>query len=260
MTNTQILQAALQQSARDSSCCAEDFLSPHSKVVLSHKNNDARRYLQLPFSCDLTSYGKGIVASVAPQLAETVADFIDHYPAVHCFETPNLLVLQRKLQPFDLDICFMAEYFLPDVQMLKPLSCIYLVKLLHPKDFETLYLPQWSNALCEKRKELDVLAVGAFDGGRLVGLAGCSADCDTMWQIGVDVLEPYRHRGIAAALTSTLAVEILNRGKIPFYCCAWSNLASARNAIKSGFRPAWVQVTAKKTAFIEEMNRISRND
>ena len=34
----------------------------------------------------------------------------------------------------------------------------------------------------------DVLAVGAYDGARLVGLAGCSADCESMWQIGVDVL------------------------------------------------------------------------
>jgi len=35
----------------------------------------------------------------------------------------------------------------------------------------------------------------------------------------------------------------LKRGKVPFYCCAWSNVASARNAIKSGFRPAWVEHT-----------------
>ena len=51
-----------------------------------------------------------------------------------------------------------------------------------------------------------------------------------------------------------VSVEILERGKVPFYCCAWSNLASARNAIKSGFRPAWVQVTAKPTEFVNQMN------
>lgn len=100
------------------------------------------------------------------------------------------------------------------------------------------------------------MAVGAFEGDQLVGLAGCSADCDTMWQIGIDVLPSYRRQGIAAALTSRLAVEVLARGKVPFYCCAWSNIASARNAIKSGFRPAWVQVTAKETAMIDEMNRV----
>ena len=44
----------------------------------------------------------------------------------------------------------------------------------------------------EDRKELDVLGVGAYEKGRLIGLAACSADCDTMWQIGVDVLSEYR--------------------------------------------------------------------
>jgi len=76
-----------------------------------------------------------------------------------------------------------------------------------------------------------------------------------MWQIGVDVLPEYRKKGVASALTSNLAVEILNREKAPFYCCAWSNISSVRNAIKSGFRPAWVEMTAKSEEFIEELNR-----
>ena len=95
--------------------------------------------------------------------------------------------------------------------------------------------------------------MGAFDGDKLVGLAGCSADCETMWQIGVDVLPEYRKQGIGAAVTSHLAMEILRREKVPFYCCAWSNIRSARNAVKSGFRPAWVQVTAKSESFVDQM-------
>lgn len=66
--------------------------------------------------------------------------------------------------------------------------------------------------------------------------------CETMYQIGVDVLPEYRRKGIAASLTSRLAMEILKLGKAPFYCAAWSNLPSVRNAIKCGFRPAWVEL------------------
>jgi len=80
-------------------------------------------------------------------------------------------------------------------------------------------------------------------------------DCDNMWQIGIDVLPEYRRQGIAAALVSGLAAEILQRGKVPFYCCAWSNLPSARCAIKSGFTPAWVELTAKSIEYIKEMNK-----
>ena len=106
----------------------------------------------------------------------------------------------------------------------------------------------------EKRRQLDVLAAGAFQGDKLVGLAGCSADCKTMWQIGIDVLPDYRKQGIAAALTSYLAWEILKRGIVPFYCAAWSNIPSVRNALKSGFRPAWVEMTAKPAGIVAELN------
>ena len=149
----------------------------------------------------------------------------------------------------------MAEYFLPEMDSIKSLACKYETKVLESDEFSEYYSSEWSNALCEKRKQLDVLAVGAFDSGKLIGLAGCSADCDTMWQIGVDVLPEYRKQGIASSLTSQLAVEILNRNVVPFYCCAWSNIKSVRNAIKSGFRPAWVHVTAKTNDFISNINK-----
>ena len=122
-----------------------------------------------------------------------------------------------------------------------------------PEDFAGLYTSKWSNALCEKRKELDVLGIGAYEGGKLIGLAGCSADCDSMWQIGVDVLEEHRRQGIAAALTNSLAKAILEREKLPFYCAAWSNIGSVRNAVKAGFRPAWVEMTAKSAEFVDEL-------
>ena len=148
----------------------------------------------------------------------------------------------------------MVEYFLPDMEKIDRRSCGYEMQILEHDDFYNLYLPQWSNALCQDRKELDILGIGAFDGGKLIGLAGCSADCDTMWQIGVDVLPEYRRKGVASALTSTLAVEILQRERVPFYCCAWSNIRSARTAVKSDFVPAWAEMTVKPIKIVDEMN------
>ena len=53
--------------------------------------------------------------------------------------------------------------------------------------------------------------------------------------------------GIASALTSRLAAEVLKRGKVPFYGCAWANVKSQRNAVKCGFRSAWAFMTVKRT-------------
>lgn len=254
MTNKEILEIAMRQSAFDDSCNAEDFQSNVNKVVLSAASPDARNYLILPFYCNLVSYGNNVVAAVHEEISGMVKKYIDRYSAEHCFETPNMHILNDELEKNGMRICFMAGYFLPDMNILQALDCAYEIKILQPADFAGYYSPEWSNALCENRKHLDRLAVGAFDNGSLVGLAGCSADCETMWQIGIDVLPDYRQKGIASALTSRLAIEVLSLGIVPFYCAAWSNIKSVRNAIKSGFKPSWIEMTAKIKEFVDNIN------
>ena len=254
MTNQEIRQIALDQSAIDCNCNPEHFLQSENVITCSRAHPQARKYLPLPFACDMVSYGSNIVAQTHQDIANVVREYLNFTDVGHAFESPAVHVLDELLSPFDLKVCFMAEYFLPDVTVLNELPCPYELRVLHQADFQDLYLPQWSNALCEKRKHLDMLAVGAYDGEKLIGLAGCSADSDTMWQIGIDVLPECRRQGVASSLTSILALEALHRGMAPFYCCAWSNVASARNAIRAGFRPAWVTVTVKSKDFIREMN------
>ena len=254
MEQKDIWRIAKRQSAIDYNCKMEDFDKTEPVAVLSGGHPDARRYLKLPFDCSLCSYGSNVVASTNAALQEDVRAYLTKFPPEHCFETPNLHALDAILAPYDMKTCFMAEYFLPQIDLLRELPCLYETRVLTQADFADLYKPEWSNALCEKRKHLDVLGVGAYDNDQLIGLAGCSADCDDMWQIGVDVLPAYRRQGVASALTSKLALEILQRGKVPFYCAAWCNVKSVRNAIRCGFRPAWVELTAKKAAFVQKMN------
>jgi len=244
VTNADIVRIAMEQHAIDSNCSPDDFTRTDSVVDISKPNENARRYLNLPFFCDLTTYGGNIVASVDGRVYDFVKQYIDTEEPHSCFETPRIHRLTAEFSKYGFVPCFQSEYWLPDVNVLQILPCRYETRSLERDDFAELYTPSWGHALCEKRKHLDMLGVGAYDNGQLVGLAGCSADCDTMWQVGIDVLPGYRRQGAAAALTSRLALEILERGKVPFYCCAWSNIGSARNAVKSGFRPAWVSHTA----------------
>ena len=175
MDDRQIWRIALEQSAIDSSCQPEDFLAGEPRVVRSKPDPKARAYLDLPFGCDLTSYGSNVVASVGPAAEAASRRYVEAYPAEHCFETPHLHVLEGELRQLGLSICHMAEYFLPDLQRMERLTCPYETRLLEAGQLAELYQPQWGNALCEKRKHLDQLAVGAFHRGELVGLAGCSA-------------------------------------------------------------------------------------
>ncbi len=256
MTNEQIRQIAMVQSAVDIGCAPEDFSASEPVVVDGVIGVGARVYYKEPISCNFVSYGNNVVASVKPELREIVSAYVRRYECYRLFETPQALWLNERLAPLGHKLCYMAYYFLPDVDRVRPLSCSYDLRLLYPEDFAHLYTREWGNAILAERRELDMLAFGAYDGDTLVGLAGCSADCETMWQIGIDVLPAYRRRGIASALTSHLTLEILKRDKVPFYCCAWANLPSAKNAIRCGFAPAWVELTVKPADFVDRANEV----
>lgn len=247
VTRQSLLGIAAEQSAIDCGCSAKDFFRLENVFVPSRVTAGARVYLKQPLACNLVSYGQNVVACVRDDLLDGVREYLSAHSAVRAFETPALHELDRILSPYGVRSHDMAEYFLPDPARLHECACPYPTRLLSPEDFSALYLPEWGNALCADRAERDVLGVGAYDGKKLIALAGASADCEKMWQIGIDVLPEYRRKGIASALTSRLALEILARGKIPFYCAAWSNLKSIRNAISCGFYPVWVELTCLQT-------------
>ena len=87
----------MAQSAVDLSADASDFEKGENIIVTSRENDGARRYLRLPFSCQLVSYGNNVVASVSPEFREIAENYINKYPVEHLFETPHLHTLNEKL-------------------------------------------------------------------------------------------------------------------------------------------------------------------
>ncbi len=247
MTYKDMLAAAIRQSAIEMNCREEDFFSNENKVTASKADLRARKYYSQPFACNFVSYGNNVVASANSELIDTIRDYVGCREWYRCFETPAVFELNDAVRPLGYSAKYMGEYFLPEPKNVPDIKCAYEIRRLVHDDFKELYLPQWSNALCDKRPQLDVMGVGAYDNGVLIGMAACSADCDNMYQIGVDVLPEYRRLGVASALTSRLAKDILAVGKIPFYCAAWSNIRSVKNALRCGFKPSWIELSVAKT-------------
>jgi len=88
--------------------------------------------------------------------------------------------------------------------------------------------------------------VVAYDGEEIMGMAGCSEDAPGWMQIGIDVMPQYRSKGIGTYLVTLLKNKIEEMGDIPFYGTSVSNYHSWNSALNSGFRPAWVEIGAKK--------------
>ncbi len=84
-------------------------------------------------------------------------------------------------------------------------------------------------------------AVALFDrAGEPAAVAGAFFTyAEPIREIGVDVLRPYRGRGLATVVVAAAIREILDRGEVPFYGCDATNLRSQRTALSAGFLPAF---------------------
>lgn len=108
MTNREILQIAMNRSAEDIGCRADDFLLSDNVTVPFCLGTNARKYLKEPITCNFVSYGNNVVAAVTDEVAGVVAEYIGRYEFYHCFETPNMQWLNDRLMEKGHRICFMA--------------------------------------------------------------------------------------------------------------------------------------------------------
>ena len=156
LSQKEIWQIAMEQSAEDLGCNVEDFLLQKNVIVPFKLGENARKYLKLPITCNFVSYGNNLVVGVTDEVSEIVKEYVNKFDFYHCFETPNMNWLNERINSIGHKVCFMAEYFLPDLQKIQNqiCSCKYELKIMNQDDFKNLYLPEWSNALCEKRKYL----------------------------------------------------------------------------------------------------------
>ncbi len=90
----------------------------------------------------------------------------------------------------------------------------------------------------------DVLGVAVLQNGEILGMAGASADCEVMWQIGIDVMPESKGQNIGPFITILLKREILKRGKLPYYGTVESHIQSQKVAVKSGFLPFWAEINS----------------
>jgi GNAT superfamily N-acetyltransferase len=231
LSKTEMLETVRRQLALDLHCDPRDFLRD-GVVFCEAKIQEGRRPFdrQTPF-LEVTTMGKSTVVSADAELLEKVKPLFAGKSRDEIFEAPFLWGH--------------SIFYIPDVKSIR--------KLPYPKgldfgvkegaEIEALYnIPCFANAIQydARHPRPDVLVMYAKKGHEIVGMAGASADCETMWQIGIDVIPQYREKGIAACLVGRLAEMIMERGKVPYYGTASSNIPSQATAARSGFIPAWM--------------------
>lgn len=219
------------QLAFDLNCRPEDFL--RDGIVFSQAVPGQGIWLDERQSPHLrvATMGKGIVVSADASILEKVRPILDKQFRDDLFSAPFLFGH--------------SLYYIPDSGNLNEPPCPEGITLVEQekREIPALYAcPGFDNAIRydSNYPRPDVLALCALYEGDLVGVAGACADSQVLWQIGIDVKKEFRGQGLAACLVTRLANRILQRGIVPFYGTASSNIASQAVAHRCGFSPAWM--------------------
>lgn len=233
MTQQEMVKRVRAQLAVDLNCAATDLAGGKDGFVFveAAENPGRRPFPRQEHHFEMLTMGQSIVVSATPDLLERVRPQLAGLNRDDAFSAP--FVYGHSL------------YYLPELPAPHPVPKPegFAFDLAEREDIPALYaLEGFHNALCYdlRHPRPDILATLAKRDGKVVGIAGASADCEMLWQVGIDVLPECRGLGIAAYLVWELTREILLRGKIPYYGTASSNLASQRVAHRAGYRPGWV--------------------
>lgn len=269
MTTHDIKEIWYRQLSYDYSCTPEELKSkaPVLKKKAYHPNRRIFRgddcFLKI-----LVVNGKLVVNADDESFLIKNRSFFENADAAWFFEPDNIRALDRMLAEYGHEVADAHHFYLPVGQT--PLKRMPAAGMESSKQEsrETILTDTGSLRWYEKEeleifrgdtrfKEAlsfietspDMLAVTWEEKGEILGMAGASADCEDMWQIGINVLPVGEHRGLGTFLVTNLKEEILNRGKVPFYGTAESHIRSQRVAVQSGFVPAWAELYTRRSSW-----------
>ena len=238
----------LEQIATDYNCDPEELQSKKCIITKPALNEGRRSYSPgMPF-LEMATLGAGTVIMADECLHEFLSDLIKEEGDYHLFGFDILLKLNEELKKYGYKMNPTHHMFLPCSNI--KVEDQFSVKWFFDSDINKYYGdPRFPNAIaypgpCPVRP--DKIVVIAMDGDNIMGMAGCSEDAPRWQQIGIDVLPEYRSKGVGTYLVTLLKNKIIKMGDVPFYGTAAANIQSQNIAVKSGFRPAWVETEAVK--------------
>lgn len=232
--------------ALELNCDAWDFDRGANLVTKSVAAEGRRTYINEPWFFHMVTMGSNVVITADERMHGFLREFVNVKEGFRLFEMPNLRRVDQELRKYGYTLTKTHHMFLPRYEF--EVKGSFHTKWFEDKEIEIFAGdPRFLNALSDPRFNTpDRLAVCAYVGDQLAGMAGAREDAPDWYQIGVDVLPEYRKRGIGEFLVGTISAEVIRRGKIPFVSASLGNLRSQNIAISYGFRPIWVEVGAQK--------------
>lgn len=236
-----------RQLALDYCCSPEEVKDGANHFALHRPLEGRRRYKEdLPCVLKIAAVNGKLLFCGSAEALSLCRQRFGGDGAAWFFEPENLRALDRLLRPMGVEIAAARPFYIAEEIGPEP-PVDAQIRWYGEAEIEPFRGDaRFGEAFTFLREAPDRIGVAALREGRILGMAGASADSPTMWQIGINVEPDARLSGLGTALVARIRNAILRLGILPYYGTSISHLASQRVALGAGFRPAWAElVTAK---------------
>jgi len=232
--------------ANDYACNADDFLNDGVTMTEFAPRSGGRGFRPPPMPFQAATFGNGTVISCHAQLLEPVREIASRLTRDEFFYPAGMGPLFNLVQPLGQGLfapsvkhLLTADHFAPVAGYLDRTELLETDQVLALEN-----TPGFPHALVSSpgQESSRYLAGVAWDGNRLIAAAAACEEAPGLWQIGVDVLPEARGSGLGLAIVSRVSAAILERGGLPYYSAAPSNIASRSIAHRLGFWPVFTEM------------------
>ncbi len=231
-----------RQLAVDYDCSFDEVRSSENIYRIMKKNGDSRPIGDENTLLKIAVYREKLLVMANEKLMDWCKDTFANRKGTWLSEPDNLIKIHEKLQEYGQRLADTHHHYIPALDS-NLVTKSYELKWYEQNDIEQFRGDnRFWEALLFDESTPDMLAVCAVDGDAILGMASVTRDCEQMWQIGVNVTEEGRGKGIGAYVTSALKDEVLKRGIVPTYATVESHIKSQQVAVRAGFEPAFYEL------------------
>ena len=231
-----------KQLAIDYDCSVEDLHSKENIYRILKVNEKARRIGSENSLLKIAVYREKLLVMAAPEIMSWCKETFGQRRGTWLSEPENLIKIHNKLQEYGQKLTDTHHHYIP-AECGIPVKRDFTLKWYEEKEIEVFRGDnRFWEALLFDESTPDMLAVCAMEGDTILGMASVTRDCDFLWQIGVNVTEQGRGKGIGAYVTSALKEEVLRRGIVPTYATVESHIKSQQVAFRAGFVPVFYEL------------------
>lgn len=211
--------------------CPQDSFSKNENIILE---TDKKFF-------EIITFGHNAVIRADKNIVSWCIENFSKTPAAEILDGKNLFLIEKKMREYGKKLGGEHTRFLhlePEPKVEKPQGLTY--EWFEKDCLHLLYSDKrFENAL-NYHYEFENLALVAKKDNEIVAIAAAADYYYGLWEIGIDTLDSYRDKGIAAYLVKEMALEAERRSKFPYYTTWMANIASVRTAIRAGFLPVWI--------------------